>query len=157
MAYYEYTYIINEADMVKEAETFWVTNFSNRNVSLADLALTIPAFSTVNLLDKKHYYYTLEQLQKSQSSGSLFNKRDKIKMRYTAPPVINKEIPILRDSFMPTKERSLFVIKEERYEELEISSEEYKKKDEEYVNQQMLEAEAIEAEANGTKPSKEQK
>lgn len=139
--------------MVKEVQTFWVTNFSNRNVSLADLALTIPAFSTVNLLDKKHYYYTVEQLQKSSSGGSLFNKRDKIKVRQSAPVVIKTEIPILRDSFMPSKERSILVIKEEKYEELEVSSEDQKKKDEEYASDQISDL----AEVSENKSSKEQK
>ena len=49
---------------------FWVTNISSTNVSLSDLALTIKARSTVNLLDEKHYNFTLEQLLKSKASVS---------------------------------------------------------------------------------------
>ena len=64
--------------------SFWVTNISP-NVTLADLALNIKAYMTVNLLDARHYKYTMEQLQKSRQFGSIFNKRDKIIVRETEP------------------------------------------------------------------------
>ena len=103
---------------------FWVTNASPFNVSLRDLNLTIKAFNTVNLLDKRHYSYTLEQLLKSQESGSIKMKSDKIKVRDLAPPTVKKEsLPILRDTVIPSRERSLLVIKEEEYDELKIADE----------------------------------
>jgi len=114
---------------------FWVTNFSNRNVSLADLNLTVPAFRTINLMDTKHYQYTMEQLQKSAQSGSLFVKRDKIFVRHDRPDVpegkyidlmtVERNIPINHESNIPSRERSTLVIKEEKYEELQISDEEF--------------------------------
>lgn len=114
---------------------FWVTNRSNRNVTLADLALNIPAFRTVNLMDTNHYYYTLEQLKKSAQSGSLFKKRDKMFIRMEVPDVpegkyidhkaIVDDMTINREAHMPSRERSTLVIKEEKYEELNISDEEY--------------------------------
>lgn len=110
-----------------EAPTFWVSNLSNRNVSLADLNLTIKAFSSVNLLDGRHYYYTLEQLQKSMVSGSIFKKRDKIAVRKIAPEILTANIPLLRETFIPTRERSTMAINEEKYEELNVSDEDFAK------------------------------
>src|SRR5574338_1468911 len=97
--------------MKKEIPAFWLTNISNANVSLADLNLTIKAFSSVNLLDKKHYKYTLEQLEKSQESGSLFNKRDRIVVRNVPPPDPEKnKTPIVYGSIIPDRMRSLYQI-----------------------------------------------
>jgi len=121
--------------MVKEAPTFWISNVCNRNVSLADLNLTVPAFRSINLLDKRHYQYTLEQLQKSASSGSIYKKSDKIKVRQTAPNIIQPSMPFLKETFIPTRERSILEIKETHYEELEVSNLDQQKKDEEYANE----------------------
>ena len=120
--------------MKKEQPTFWVTNISPMNVSLADLNLTIKAYSSVNLLDVKHYDYTLEQLQKSFQSGSIFKKRDKIVVRKVAPEILKANVPLTRETFIPTRERSLLVIKEENFEELNVTQEDQKKSDEEFAN-----------------------
>jgi hypothetical protein len=111
--------------MKKAAIPFWVSNISNMNVTLADLALNIPANRIANLMDTRHYQYTLEQLQKSATSGSLFKKRDKIVVRKLAPELLPKIIPINRESVIPTRERSILEIKEEQYEELQITNEEF--------------------------------
>lgn len=108
-------------------QSFWITNISNRNVSLADLNLTIKAFSSVNLLDEKHYAYSLEQLQVSAEKGSLAKKKDKLVVRTFAPKSTQKNIGISREAMIPTRERSLFNIKEEHYEELNISDEDFAK------------------------------
>jgi hypothetical protein len=105
--------------------SFWISNISNRNVSLSDLNLTIKAFSSVNLLDRKHYSYTVEELQKSVSNGSLFKKRDKLIMRQTAPEMVKKNMLLNMDASIPNRERSLYDIKEEKYEELAVSDEEF--------------------------------
>lgn len=111
--------------MKPEQPAFWLTNISNRNVSLADLNLTVKAFSSVNLLDKKHYQYSLEQLQKSAEDGSIFNKRNKLVVRKLAPEIFKANIPIARETFLTSRERSTLAIKEEHYEELEVSDEEF--------------------------------
>lgn len=121
--------------MTKTTSTFWVTNTCNRNVSLADLNVTIPAFGSVNLLDKKHYSYTLEQLEKSRANGSIFKKSAIIKVREVPPIVIEASMPFLKETFIPSRERSILPIKEERYEELEISDEDQKKIEEDYAKQ----------------------
>ncbi len=108
----------------KPVPTFWVTNVSNRNVSLTDLALTIRAFTTVNLLDSRHYTYTQEQLEKSHASGSLYLKRRMIRKRQVAPPPdVKEKLPLMENAIIPTRERSILDIKEEQYAELDLSDE----------------------------------
>jgi hypothetical protein len=110
----------------KQIDQFWVTNFSNMNVSLADLNLTIKPFSSVNLLDKKHYQYTLQQLETSALQGSIAKKKEKISVRKSCPDIKKKNI--LMDQYsIPSRGRSILSIKEEKYEELNISDEEFAK------------------------------
>ncbi len=113
--------------MKKEVATFWLTNISPTNVSIADLNLTIKAYTSLNLLDKRHYQYTQEQLQKSAESGSVFRKRDKLVVRKVAPKVLKANVPFIHEANIPSRERSLLVIKEENYEELNISDEDFAK------------------------------
>lgn len=108
-------------------QVFWITNISNRNVSLADLNLTVKAFTSVNLLDKKHYNYSLEQLQASAGTGSLAKKKDKLVVRQLAPTIVKRNTSFDRDSIIPTRERSVYSIKEEYFEELAISDEDFAK------------------------------
>lgn len=105
-------------------EELWITNISSRNVSLRDLALTIPARKSFNLLDKKHFHLTLDQIQQSIESGSIFAKQDKIKVRKVAPVILPPpEIEVSTQFRYCGPPRSLVVIEEKRYEELEISDE----------------------------------
>lgn len=65
---------------------FWITNISRtRDVSLGDLRLTIRRGESRNLLDSKHYHYTEEQVEKSAFSGSIYAKRNIIKVRDVRP------------------------------------------------------------------------
>ena len=107
--------------------TFWITNISNRNVSLADLNLTVKAFSSINLLDKKHYSFTIEELLKSEASGSIFKKSNKIVVRKVAPAIIKMNMPMIAETYIPSRERSVYSIKEEKYEELDMSDEDFAK------------------------------
>jgi hypothetical protein len=119
--------------MKKTNKEFWVTNLSNRDVSLADLNLTIKAFTSVNLLGKK-YNYTLEQLEKSVASGSIFRKRDKIVKRTFPPEFIKMNIVNMSDANIPSRERSVLEIKEEKYEELMVSDEEFAKENADLID-----------------------
>ena len=122
-----------------------MTNASPRNVTLADLAINIRAFSTVNLLDKKHYSLTLEQLNKSRESGSLFNKRDKILVRHLPPPKVEKDkLPLLQDAKIPDRGRSIMTIVEVEYDELKMATDKENQKllDEEYARENADLAEA---------------
>jgi len=104
---------------------FWITNISNRNVSLSDLGLSIPARGSVNLMDTRHYYYSLEQLEVSLKSGSLYKKRDKIVKRAFPPVKNNAPVQIDTQAIFPSKSRSIFEIKEEKFEELEFTDDQY--------------------------------
>lgn len=105
--------------MNKQAE-FWIKNISKMNVSLSDLQLIVPAGRSWNLLDKKHFSYNLEQLEKSALNGSIFRKSDKIKVRSIAPTEpVKPGIYVAINDFREVKLRSLVKIEEKRYEELE--------------------------------------
>jgi hypothetical protein len=110
---------------MKNSEVFWITNISNRNVSLADLNITIKSFSSINLLDNKHYSFTKEQLLKSAKDGSIFKKRDKIFVRKVPPHQHLESGILISDNTLPFKERSLLVINENKYEELNVDDVKY--------------------------------
>jgi len=116
-----------------DGQEFWITNITKMNISLADLNLTVKPYSSVNLLSK-HYYLTPEQLQKSAESGSIFKKRDKIVVRKIAPEVLQANIVLTSDTFIPNREKSIYSIKEEYYEELNISDEEFANENSELIS-----------------------
>jgi hypothetical protein len=112
--------------MKTKNKEFWITNICNRNVSLADLNLTIKAYSSINLLDNKHYNYSTEQIEESVTKGSIYKKRNKIFVRKIAPEVTTAtQISFKKDERIPDRHTSLFEIKQEKYEELELSDEEF--------------------------------
>jgi len=105
--------------------SFWITNISKSDVCLGDLNVTVRAMSSVNLLDKKHYpYLTFEMIAKSEKSGSLFKRSNKIFHR-KVPPILEKAPKIQADtaSSIPTRQHSIIEIKEEKYDELNIVDE----------------------------------
>lgn len=108
----------------KPEKTFWITNISNRNVTVSDLAISIPAMSSVNLLDKKHYHLTEEQLIASATSGSILKKKHFLAVRRVPPQMIPKE-QITKDpnSIIPSRSTSTYEIKQQTYEELSIGDE----------------------------------
>lgn len=107
-----------------KSHEFWVVNLSDKNVSLRDLAITIPAHSNKNLLGKKSQY-TLEQLLASVESGSIFAKRDKIKVRNVPPQIpVPPGIYIMKE-IRTGPIRSLVEIKEPKYVELDFSDEQF--------------------------------
>src|ERR1035437_3003400 len=110
---------------MKKEQSFWLVNLSDRNITLTDLALNIKAYTSINLLDKKHYRYTIEQLEKSKESGSIFNKKHALKVRETAPDIVKNIIEINKEAIIPTRERSIYSIKNEKYEELQVTDDEY--------------------------------
>lgn len=105
---------------------FWIVNISKMNVSLSDLQLVVPARGSWNLLDQKHFKYTLNQLETSAKEGSLFKKSNKIKVRNVPPSeMVKPGIYVATDPIemqRNTKLRSMVKIEEKKYEELEIDS-----------------------------------
>lgn len=108
-----------------QEHAFWVTNITNMNICLSDLALTIPARRSMNLLDKDHFVYTLEQLEVSAASGSLFKKRDKIKVRNNPPQISIKPGIYLSKTPRYIPSRSAIKVKEKIYEELLPTSDQF--------------------------------
>lgn len=107
----------------QDRDVFWVTNVSDRNVSLLDLGLTLRAYSTVNLLDSGHYHLTREQLEASRDSGSIYAKRTKVKVRLV-PPKENKPMFALKEElFIPNRAKNAVPVVRPQYEELDISDE----------------------------------
>lgn len=109
--------------MNRQAE-FWIKNISKMNVSLSDLQVVVPAGRSWNLLDSKHFKYTLDQLENSAKEGSIFKKGDKIKVRNIPPgEMVKPGIYVATDPIeiqRNTKLRSMVKIEEKRYEELEM-------------------------------------
>jgi hypothetical protein len=122
----------------KPDETFFVSNISDRNVSLTDLGLSIPARKIVNLLDKKHYYLTKEQLLKSAESGSLFLKRKILIVRKVPPLEIQQEIYPMSETIMPSRARSAVVVEDIKYEELSVSDDEFAQENSDIAEQDHL-------------------
>jgi hypothetical protein len=118
--------ILNWNLMPLPKKTFWVVNISDRNVTLSDLLVTIPAGASINLLSKGYPHLSEPILQKSLESGSLFAKRDKIVKRIIPPSgKVERKFMVDEDSFLPNQPRSLLEIKEEKYDELDVSDEEF--------------------------------
>ncbi len=107
------------------SDTFWVTNVSDRNVCLSDLALTIPARRSMNLLDSRNFSYTYEQLEASATEGSLFTKRDKIKLGITHRQIVDDNTIEISTQPIQTRKRSAVVIKEPEYQDWLYSDEEF--------------------------------
>lgn len=102
--------------MLKE---FWITNVSKKDVSLRDLAFTLRARTSRNLLDAKHFHYTLEQLEASATNGSLYAKSNMIKIRRVAPVVpVKPGIYVQNEPRMGRGLRSQVTIVEKRLEDL---------------------------------------
>lgn len=112
--------------MDKKEPELWITNISKKNVTLRDLNISIPAMRSINLLGKNNRF-NLELVEKSISSGSIFAKRDKIKVRKVAPEEFKRVLDISKEP-MYTSEKVLIsqlVIDNPHYEELSISDEQF--------------------------------
>jgi hypothetical protein len=106
---------------LKAEKAFWITNTSDRNVTLSDLNISVPARSSINLLDTRHYHLTETQVKTSAAKGSIFIKRDKIVVR-KVPPVIKgqKSISFNNTISIPGRTKSIYEIHQEDYAELQI-------------------------------------
>ncbi len=103
-----------------DKESFWITNISNMDVGLSDLNLTIRAFTSINILDKKHYSLTKEQINKSLENGSLNKRKDKVFVRKISPEIDKPHRITTAQSMIQTKKRSGIEVVPIKYEELDI-------------------------------------
>jgi len=81
-------------------EELWITNVNRfQDITLGDLAITLPRGRSINLLAKKKnglslYNLTRKQIDKSFESGSLFKKGLHIKRRDVAPEVFVARVEV---------------------------------------------------------------
>jgi hypothetical protein len=90
-----------------DGPTFWVSNINQkRDIMLGDLRVTVRAGRTINLLDSRHYHFTIEQLRASAKNGSIFKKGRWIKVREGSPqqpPTMVQEIVRKRRVLQPLR------------------------------------------------------
>lgn len=104
---------------------FWVTNVSKRNVTLHDLAISIPKGQSYNLLDSNNFSYTEEQLIKSATEGSLWIKRKFIKMGIQPREVPQNEGPTISNQPIQIRKFSAVTLEEPEYADWLYSDEEF--------------------------------
>lgn len=110
----------------KQLDYFWITNISKKAIHLGDIGVIIYPMRSINLLDTKHYNLTRAQLEKSMMNGSLFTKKNNVVVRVVPPNYDPKKIvPFKKDAIYPTKQRSAIDFENVKYEELEVSDDEY--------------------------------
>lgn len=99
----------------------WITNITNKQVSVFDLNVKISAYSSINIYSK-HYHHTKEEVEASVKSGSVYNniKRKRLAIREVSPKIITDRVSIMEDAIIPDRGRSLSDVKEENYEELNV-------------------------------------
>lgn len=124
----------------KKAKEFWITNISNKAISLADLGIHIYPFRSVNLLDSNHYrHITEKQLIDSAKSGSLFVKSKYVVVRKVAPGTPTQTIiPLQEDATFPTRQRSANKTEKVVYDELNVSDDEFAEEQAEIAEQSHL-------------------
>ena len=112
----------------QDQSVFWITNISDRNVSIGDLKTTIGPYQSINFLSS-HHHFTIEELEKSLTSGSLYEKRDILKLRKVPPgeSVFQKPpIQVYKGPRGITRvSRPIVKIDAPKYEELEFSDEKF--------------------------------
>lgn len=105
---------------------FWIVNTQNKITTLYDLNITLLPYESKNLLNK-NLSLSEEQILKSINSGSIKNNSF-IKIRKLPPTIevrhkiLLKEVPGAED--LPFQHNNSFKVKEEVFEELQITDEE---------------------------------
>jgi len=110
----------------EKSDSFWITNITKKAHHLPDIGVLIYPMRSWNLLDRRHYQLTREQLEKSQASGSLFSKKNAVVVRQMAPnPDAPLYIPFKKDAIYPSKQRSSLELENIKYEELDVPDDVY--------------------------------
>ena len=114
---------------LRRKKEIWITNISKRNVMLGDIRFCIPKGKSYNLLSK-NFDLSEEDIIKSCESGSIFKKRDKIKVRHKAPEVFKNEMPIEEYRNVPfwlasSGVRFENVAEQPKFDELNFSDEDF--------------------------------
>lgn len=111
----------------KPKAEFWISNISKKDMKVGDLGFYIAAGKSLNLLSN-HFKFTYDQLVKSAQEGSLYNIRDRVKVRLVEPPKpinsgeILTKIPLWLER---SKLRQHLVVEEKKFDELSFSDESF--------------------------------
>ena len=101
---------------------FWVTNINfKKDIRIHDLGVQIRGGKSVNLLDKKHYNITEEQIKQSMESGSLKRRAKFIKIREVRPKIMPKPGLHLSSDLIKKQPRSIVKIEEKHFDEFNIN------------------------------------
>jgi hypothetical protein len=106
------------------AKEFWIINHSSSDISLDDLNYTIKSRKIVNLLDKRHFDITEDQILQSITSGCIYRRRDKIKIRVSGPEV-KKDEPNISNNPLIDRSRSVYEQKTQYFDELKVDDLEF--------------------------------
>lgn len=99
---------------------FWVTNTNfTKDVSIDDLRVTIKRGRSVNLLDRRHYSFTEEQIKNSYEKGSLKRKSNDLKVMAFAPMPKPSRIDIDKKPRQLKKLRHAVDVEEKLFDELD--------------------------------------
>jgi len=119
----------------------WITNISKNKVIIGDLGLPIAPRQTIDLLDPKRSYFTIEQIEKSVASGSLYKRINQkvIVIRKAVPEKPQERQINVAETSYPYKLLYLMELENPVFEELEFDStdeadEAFANKNADYVN-----------------------
>jgi hypothetical protein len=104
--------------LANKKEELWITNISrNKDIRISDLGLTIRKGQSIDLLNGK-YSFTKNDIDLSISSGTIFQKRNVIKVRKVAPVIFSHVIPINNDRTAIKPLRKIIEIENPSFPEL---------------------------------------
>jgi len=107
---------------------FWVTNVCrHKDISIDDLRVTIRIGQSKNLLDSRHFSFTIEQLENSLLNGSLFKKSHLLKVRKVAPKKIIEPKVYLSKDIRISLPKFNIKIEEPVFEDLDLFDEDPEK------------------------------
>lgn len=106
---------------------FWIINTSIKSdVVLSDLGMVIKKLERKNLLDKRYFDFTIDQLRKSAESGSIFEKRRHIVVKEVIPekallePEMVVEFQNVKEPLRPLRHPAFKNIEKPYFEELDF-------------------------------------
>jgi len=108
---------------------FLIHNRSKTAVSIGDLRITIPPGGTINLLNNK-LGITLDQIEKSYSTGSIFKKKNKLVKVEDVPPgnfinITVSKLPGMTDNPIGIFSKNTSVYSEVFGEDVNVSDDEF--------------------------------
>jgi len=113
------------ASAKKSMKNIWITNVSKRDIHISDLGLVVKSYTSIKILNNPRLRLTPLQVLNSIKSGTIHKKRRYLVIGTNTPNQIVSQTKEISTQPMPDRSRSLKEIKEETYEELMLSDEDY--------------------------------